>query len=283
MLPLAGQVALVTGCGRQKGMGHGIAIALAAAGADVAVTDIESTGARHAHEEASDGLARNDEWRGLESLVDEIVALDRRGLALVGDVSASADAERMVDGVIDGLGRIDILVNNAAAPFGAERTWTWEVPEDEFDRVMRINAKGVFLMSGAVIRHLLQRESPGRIINISSGAGKKGMPRRAAYSASKHAVIGLTQAMAMELASRGITVNAICPGATDTTRRQAAVDARAASGESPKSYVGSSFPPVGRIGTPGDIANAVLFLASPASSYITGQSLNVNGGSLMAP
>ena len=280
-LSLDGHVALVTGCGRRKGIGHGIAVALASAGADVAVADIALAGTRNADEVGDP--ERDAGWGGLTSVVDEIEALGRRGLAVVGDVSAAVDVERIVSEVVEGLGKIDVLVNNAAAPFGGERTWTWEVAEAEFARVIRINVMGAFLMSSAATRHLLAREAPGRIVNISSGAGKKGMPRRAAYSASKHAVIGLTQSMAMELAPRGITVNAVCPGATDTTRRQAAVDARASAGEAPKSYVGGSLPPVGRIGTPSDIANAVAFLASPASSYITGQAINVNGGSLMAP
>ena len=274
---LDGQVALVTGCGRAKGIGRGVALALARAGADVAVTDVAPTGAPSPGE----GPAGGTSSEGLDRLVAEIADCGRRAMGVLGDVSVKHDVDRLVREVAEHFGRIDILVNNAAAPFGAERVWTWEVPEEEFDRVMGVNAKGVFLMSSAVIRHMLARGGPGRIINIVSGAGKKGMPRRAMYSASKHAAVGLTQSMAMELAPRGVTVNAVCPGATDTTRRQAAVEAKAASGEPPKSYGGASTPPVGRIGTPDDVANAVVFLASPASSYITGQSLMVNGGTIM--
>ena len=231
---LDGQVALVTGCGRAKGIGRGVALALARAGADVAVTDVAPTGAPSGGE----GPAGGTSSEGLDRLVAEIADSGRRAMGVLGDVSVKHDVDRLVQAVVEHFGRIDILVNNAAAPFGAERVWTWEVPEEEFDRVMGVNAKGVFLMSSAVIRHMLARGGPGRIINIVSGAGKKGMPRRAMYSASKHAVVGLTQSMAMELAPRGVTVNAVCPGATDTTRRQAAVEAKAASGEPPKSYGG---------------------------------------------
>ena len=216
---LDGQVALVTGCGRAKGIGRGVALALARAGADVAVTDVAPTGAPSpgkapAAGTSSEGLAGGTPSEGLDRLVVEIAGSGRRARGVLGDVSVKLDVDRLVEEVVEHFGRIDILVNNAAAPFGAERVWTWEVPEEEFDRVMGVNAKGVFLTSSAVIRHMLARGGPGRIINIVSGAGKKGMPRRALYSASKHAVVGLTQSMAMELAPRGVTVNAVCPGGT---------------------------------------------------------------------
>ncbi|HEX3842088.1 MAG TPA: SDR family oxidoreductase [Acidimicrobiales bacterium] len=273
---LSGQVALVTGCGRYAGLGRGIARKLAANGADVAVTDLVPGGTRNVHEDGEQDAAAS--WLGLPSLVEELEGMGVRSTGLVGDVGEKADAERMVAETIGTLGQVDILVNNAAAPHGADRNWTWNVPEEAFDLVMRVNTKGVFLLSSAVVRHLLDRKAPGRIINIASGSGRRGYPQRGAYSASKFAVVGLTQVMAQELAASGITVNAVCPGAMDTPRQShtkpAPADAPGA--DSPIPTV-----PVGRLGQPEDIARAVEFLADPAASYITGECLNVNGGVLM--
>jgi NAD(P)-dependent dehydrogenase (short-subunit alcohol dehydrogenase family) len=143
---------------------------------------------------------------------------------------------------------------------------------------MRVNTKGVFLLSTAVVRHLLDRRTPGRIINIASGAGRRGYPQRGAYAASKFAVIGLTQVMALELASHAITVNAVCPGAIGTSRQ---AHTRPVAADAPDANPLIPPIPVGRMGRPGDIARAVLFLADPAADYITGECINVNGGVLM--
>ena len=276
---LDGQVAIVTGCGRLKGLGRGIALALAQAGADVAITDLTSAGTRNIGESGDEETAAG--WRGLESLAEEIQAIGQRALPILGDVGDSSDVERIVSECVHGLGQVDILVNNAAVPQGADRNWTWEVPVEAFDELLRVNLRGVFLMSGAVVRHLLKREAPGRVINIASGAGKAGFPKRAAYSASKFAVIGLTQSMAKELGDHGITVNAVCPGAMDTARQSS----RAARGaKDPESMRGATIAfsaPVPRLGVAEDVARAVVFLADPAASYITGQGLNVDGGLIM--
>jgi 3-oxoacyl-[acyl-carrier protein] reductase len=273
---LAGSVALVTGCGRARGIGRAIALTLAAAGADLAVADVSPAGVRNEGEPES-ARASTD---GLASLVDEIAALGRRAVAVTGDVADAADAESMVGTVISALGQVDILVNNAAAPHGADRAMTWQVPEHAYDSVMRVNAKGVFLMSGAVVRHLLERGVPGRIVNIASVAGKQGYPARSAYCASKFAVIGLTQVMAQELASQGVTVNAVCPGAIATDRNAATQHRAATRGDAGAATASST--PVGRVGEPADIARAVLYLAVPAASYLTGQSLVVDGGRFMS-
>jgi 3-oxoacyl-[acyl-carrier protein] reductase len=271
MTELQGQVAFVTGCARLKGLGRGIALALAGRGADVAICDVSVTGTRYPFEQ--DDPDRRAGWEGLPSLVSEIERLGSRAVATVGDVGVRKDAERMAAEVVSQLGRIDILVNNAGAPHGNDRTWTWEVPEDAFDDVIRINTKGPFLMSSAVVRHMLQRGGAGRIVNISSTNGKVGAPKRAAYCASKFAVIGLTQVLALELAPRGITVNAICPGSMDTARMSST------RGQEPDTVLLEL--PVGRIGQPKDIGAMVAFLASPDASFITGQAINVNGGMFM--
>ncbi len=274
--PLDGQVALVTGCARRRGLGAAIALELAAAGADVAVVDISRTGTMNAGETRAAG---DDE--GLDELVAGIEALDQRGWAGVGDVGNATDVSAMVEGAVTALGQIDILVNNAAAPHGADRALAWEVPEDAFDAVMRTNAKGPFLLSGALVRHLDDRRAAsGRIINIASAAGLRGLPRRAAYCASKFALIGLTQVMAIELAGRGVTVNAICPGMMETARHHARLERVLASAPDAASAM-PDLPPVSRVGVPADVARAVTFLADPAAGYITGQAIVVDGGFLI--
>jgi NAD(P)-dependent dehydrogenase (short-subunit alcohol dehydrogenase family) len=263
--PLLGRTGLVTGCGRPRGLGRGIALELARLGADVAIADRprpEGSGSRPSPQ--------------LELLAAEIEATGRRCQIVIGDVGSGVDAERMVEEAA-ALGTVEILVNNAAAPRGAESEWTWQVPESAWDLVLRTNATGPFLMSSAVVRRLLAAGADyGRIVNIASAAGLRGLPRRAAYSASKFALIGLTQAMAWELAARHITVNAVCPGTIRTDRYH---DRAAQQSAQPES-LGIALPaaPVRRVGEVSDVARVVAFLADPAADFITGQAYSVDGG-----
>jgi 3-oxoacyl-[acyl-carrier protein] reductase len=273
--PLVGEVAIVTGCGRIGGLGRGIALALADAGADVAVTDVEPGGTRNAAETGAEEAEAG--WRGLESLVEEIQERGRRAVGLVGDVSRRDDVIRMVQEAWDELGRIDILVSNAAAPHGADRTWTWEVPEEAWDLVMGVNLKGAFLMCSAVVPRMLERNA-GRIIIIASDAGWEGTAKHAAYCASKFGLRGLTQSLAAELAPHGITVNAICPGLMDTAR-QTSRRTRVRAGEDLGVFATDT--PVGRMGQSSDVARLTIYLADPASDFVTGQSISVNGGAMM--
>jgi len=273
-----GKIVLVTGCGRARGMGRAISVAFARAGADVVATDVAPGGTRNENEEGLEEIRLG--WKGLESLAGEIEAIGRRVLTVVGDVSRAADAERFVAEALARFGRIDVLVNNAAAPHGADRRLLWEVPEEAWDLVIAVNLKGTFLMSRAVIPHMLARGG-GRIINMASVSGKRGTPRRGAYTASKFGVIGLTQSMAQELAGHGITVNAICPGSVDTSRRESTSRReRALAERDPKAAV-LGLPPTGRVGRPDDIARLALFFASDQSDHITGQAWNVDGGTVM--
>lgn len=274
---LDGLVALVTGAASRRGIGRGIAMAMAAAGADIVVTDIgrRSLVAR----------AEPDDWRGLDSVVDEARALGRRALGLELDVRREADVRAAVDQALRTLGRIDIVVNNAAAPQEPTVAAGWEITLADWEAQFAVNLTGAFLVCRNVIPHLVGRGS-GAIINMSSVAGKRPLPRRPAYCATKHGIIGLTRSLAADLAAHGVTANAICPGIIDTDRGHAR--------EQPMQRVDALGRPVsaeewarrevpaGHRGTPADIANLAVFLASPASRYVTGQAINVDGGWYMA-
>jgi len=273
-----GKVVLITGCGRVRGMGRAMSLAFARAGADIVATDIATGGTRNENEEGLEEIRVG--WKGLESLAGEIQGLGRRVHTTVGDVSRAADAERFVAEALGRFGRVDVLVNNAAAPHGADRRLVWETPEDAWDLVLDVNLKGTFLMSRAVIPHMLARRS-GRIVNLASVAGKRGTARRGAYTASKFAIIGLTQVLAQELGAHGITVNAICPGSVDTSRRESTSRREKALAERDPSAPVMGMPPTGRVARPDDIARLALFFASAESDHITGQAWNVDGGSVM--
>ena len=273
-----GKIVLITGCGRARGIGRAIAVAFARSGADVVVTDLAAGGTRNENDEGLE--EKRIGWKGLESLAAEIQALGRRVLTLVGDVSRATDAERFVADALAQFGRIDVLVNNAAAPHGADRRLLWEVPEEAWDLVIDVNLKGTFLMNRAVIPHMLSRGS-GRIINMASVSGKRGTARRGAYTASKFGIIGLTQAMAQELGAHGITVNAICPGSVDTSRRESTSRRERALIERDPNAPVLGLPPTGRVARTDDIARLALFFASEQSDHITGQAWNVDGGTVM--
>jgi 3-oxoacyl-[acyl-carrier protein] reductase len=261
-----------------RGMGRAISLAFARAGADIVATDIATGGTRNENEEGLEEIRVG--WKGLESLAGEIQALGRSVHTTVGDVSRATDAERFVAEALGRFGRVDVLVNNAAAPHGADRRLVWETPEEAWDLVLDVNLKGAFLMSRAVIPHMLARRS-GRIVNLASVAGKRGTARRGAYTASKFGIIGLTQVLAQELAAHGITVNAICPGSVDTSRRESTSRGEKALAERDPAAPVMGMPPTGRVARPDDIARLALFFASEGSDHITGQAWNVDGGSVM--
>ena len=201
MYNLNGKVALVTGAGGRHGIGRAIATRLAAEGANVVVTDIEAS------LDAIRTDDRRDGWQGLPSVAAEIQAMGRRSLGLYYDVADSGQVDAMLSDALAEFGQVDILVNNAGSRPGRDRVPIVELPEDAFDEVMRVNVRGTYLVSRAVCRHMIARGGAGKIINISSGAGKRGIARYGAYCASKFAVIGFTQSLAHEMAPHRVNVN----------------------------------------------------------------------------
>ena len=277
MYNLTGKVALVTGAGGKNGIGRAIATRLAKEGADVAVNDITE------HPYAADQV----DWQGLPDLVREIEVMGRRALSVVADVADATQVKEMVDQTVAHFGKIDILVNNAGTIAGKDRVPVVNLAEEDWDRVQRVNVKGVFLCSQVVARHLITQGTGGKIINMSSVTGKRGSARFAAYSASKFAVIGFTQSLACELAPYQVNVNAICPGLVDTERfghlASVLMPENLSADEQLAEYVRRSEAavPIGRLAEAADVAKMAAFLASDEAAYLSGVSITVSGGSVM--
>jgi NAD(P)-dependent dehydrogenase (short-subunit alcohol dehydrogenase family) len=246
---LANKIALVTGAG--SGIGRGIAHRFAAEGAFLVLSDIADA--------------------GLQKTVAMIEEAGGRSVSVVGDVAVRADAERMVEAAATHWGRLDIAVNNAGITGSRQATLAHLTPDEEWERVMAVNVSGVFRVASAALRQMLEQGS-GTIINIASAAGLVPFPARAAYNASKGAVISFTRALALDYAPNHIRVNAICPGMVETAMtswrleipelRQQVLD----------------MTPWGRIGQPEDIAAAAVYLASDEADFVTGHMLVIDGG-----
>ncbi len=245
---LKGKVAIVTGASR--GIGRATALTLAAEGASVVVNYASSSSAA-------------------EQVVAEITTQGcGSAIALQADVSKAEQVDALVNAVMEKWGRIDILVNNAGI---TRDTLLLRMKPEDWQAVIDLNLTGVFLCSRAVSKIMLKQRS-GRIVNITSVAGQMGNPGQANYSAAKAGVIGFTKTVAKELASRGITVNAVAPGFI-TTDMTSDLDTNAI----------LQFIPLGRYGQPAEVAGMIRFLvADPAAAYITGQVMNVDGGMVMA-
>ena len=277
MYTLNGKVALVTGAGGKNGIGRAIATRLAKEGADVAVNDITE------HPYAADQA----DWQGLLDLVREIEAMGQRAISVVADVADAEQVHQMVDQTVAHFGKIDILVNNAGTIAGKDRVPVVDLTEEDWDRVQRVNVKGVFLCSQVVARHLIAQGTGGKIINMSSVTGKRGSARFAAYSASKFAVIGFTQCLAQELAPYQVNVNAICPGLVDTERiahlASVLMPDNLSADEKLSEYARRSEAavPLGRLAEGADVAKMAAFLASDEAAYLTGVSITVSGGTVM--
>ncbi len=281
MAGLEGKVALITGAGGMRGVGRASALKLAAQGADVAITDVRRDAA-----DLPPGEIR-EEWRGIHSVAEEVEALGRRCLPLYCDLGDGDQIEDLVGQVTSRFGRIDILVNNARAIIGRDKTPVTDLEREVWDHFLSINTTAVFLCTKLAGREMVARGEGGRIINIASNAAKQASAMGAAYSASKFAVLGLTQASALDLAPYNITVNAVCPGPINTDRMSYwERDQAAERGLSLEEFRGGIVrdagerTPLGRIAEAEDVANMVAFFASEEASFITGQAYNVNGGLL---
>lgn len=244
---LRDKIAIVTGGSR--GIGKTIALALANAGADIAVADVNLEAA--------------------EETANEIRALGRKALAVNANVADAANTVEMVKAVINEFGKVDILVNNAGI---TRDTLIMRMKEEDWDAVLDVNLKGVYNCTKAVISSMIKQRG-GRVINIASVVGIIGNAGQANYASAKAGMIGFTKSVAREVASRGITVNAVAPGFIQTQMTDVLQ-------ENVKAKLLEQIP-IGRLGTPDDIANAVLFLAADSASYITGQTISVNGGMVM--
>jgi 3-oxoacyl-[acyl-carrier protein] reductase len=241
------RVAVVTGASR--GIGRSIALALAANGARIVAVDID--------------------LEETEAMVAEIKAKRSEAIALQGNVTVSADVNRMIDAAVEAFGRVDILVNNAGITRDA---LLLRMKDEDWDAVLGVNLKGAFLCTRAAAK-IMSKQRYGRIINIASVVGQMGNPGQANYCASKAGLMGLTRSNARELARRNITVNAVAPGFIKTHMTEALP-------EKTKQELAAQIP-MERLGNSEDIAQAVVFLASEYSGYITGQVLGVNGGMYM--
>lgn len=272
---IAGRVALVTGAARRRGIGRATALRLAAEGADVACLDIARPFERFpGHETAGE-----DE---LAEVVAEIEALGRRAAAVRADVSDWDEVHDAVATATATLGPVELVANVAGgAGFGMGAGPLLTVPEDEFRQVVDINLKGTWIVSRAVARDLVDEGRRGRIVNVSSQAGKVGFPMLGAYCAAKAGVIALTQVMARELGPVGITVNAVCPGTVDTDllnkddafRRMVEVTDPGGF----DAWLHREIP-LRRLERPEEVASAIAFLLSDDADYVTGEAVNVSGG-----
>jgi NAD(P)-dependent dehydrogenase (short-subunit alcohol dehydrogenase family) len=281
MSGLHGKIALITGAGGMRGVGRATALKLAQLGVELALTDVS-----RAPEDLPPAEVRLG-WRGLDSVAAEVRALDRRCLTISCDLGDRDQVQELVQQVLGHFGHLDILVNNARAIIGRDKIPIMELSEEVWHHFLAINTTAVFLLTKLVGREMVRHGRGGRIINIASNAAKQASALGAAYSASKFAVVGLTQASALDLAPYGITVNAICPGPINTDRLSYWERAKAEEQGIPLEELRAKIvketgqaTPLGRIAEPEDVANMVSFLASEDACFITGQAYNVNGGLL---
>lgn len=281
MAGLDGKVALVTGAGGMRGVGRATALKLAALGADLALSDVQ-----RAAEDRPPAEVRQ-EWGGIDAVAEEVSAAGRRAFPVYCDLGDAAQIGLLVEQVMAHYGRIDILVNNARAIIGRDKVPVSELEREVWQHFLDINTTAPFLLTKEVGRRMIAAGHGGRIINIASNASKQASAMGAAYSASKFALLGLTQASALDLAPYGVTVNAVCPGPINTDRmsyweRDQAARRGVTQEEFRAEIVQSSAQstPLGRIAEAQDVANVVAFLAGEEASFITGQAYNVNGGLL---
>ncbi len=276
---LSGKVAFVTGAAAKRGMGRAVAVRMAMEGADVMVTDKFAA--------PKSAWAGDENWKGLDDVVQEIEALGRKAISAVAGVENTKEVDAAVKETLNKLGKIDILINCAGTrgPVGVNIV---DGDEKDWRLLFDVNTLGTMIVSKAVAKDMVRRNEGGNIVHIASAAGKLACPGSAAYAASKWAVIGITQALALELAPYRIRVNAINPGffATnlrddDATMRSKQKGITVAQFREEEYKMLTATVPLKRMGRVEDIADVVYFLVSDQSQYMTGQAINVTGGTLM--
>lgn len=273
MYGLHGKIAIVTGSGRQGGLGQAMAMRLGQEGCKVVIADLGRTDGDLF---PTHGVATTAE---LEQVAEEIRATGAEVMTVHCDVRDEASVEAMVAAVVERFGGVDILVNNAGV--GYLMKLVTEMTADEWDVVLDVNLRGMFLCTKHVARQLIAQGRGGRIVNISSQGGKSGFPYASAYVASKHGVIGFTRSVAIELGAHQVTVNAICPNHVTTGLGAWQNDFFSkALGLTHDEYMAAmkSRIPMGRAGLPDDIAKACAWLCSEQAAYVTGEAMNVSGG-----
>lgn len=276
---LDGKVALVTGAARYRGLGRAIALRLAADGADVIVTGRPAAQSSVTESERAMG------WRGVHSLAAEIEALGRRALGLEFDVTDPAAVEAAVAAALAKMQHIDILVNNAGVPSGAGAAPLLDMDDAMWNDTVAVNLTGVYLVTKWVGRAMRERDQGGSIINISSTAGRRGLPDYGAYCATKFGVVGMTQQLATELARHNIRVNCVAPGSHPTDMMDGTIGRTANRVGANTDQITAAIRSAAllrRQGRPEELAASVAFLASEESAFITGQTLNVDGGAHMS-
>lgn len=269
---LEGKVAIVTGCGRERGIGRAIAIRLAREGANVVAADYCRSMPEYPD-------AKFGQMAELEGVAAEVRKLGRLSIAVKVDVTDEAEVAAMAEAAMKEFGRVDILCNNAGGGVGGGPVIQQTL--DSWNRTVAVNLTGSFLCAKHVAPKIIAGGRGGRIINTASIAGKRGGPMMAAYSAAKHGVVGLTRSLALELGPSNITVNAVCPGFVETQLFEGLINMVGATRGMNREQVLRTFVqqvPMGRMETGDDVANVVAFLASEDGGYMTGQALNICGG-----
>ena len=276
MYDLEGKVAVVTGVGRPHSIGRAISLRLASEGANLVLADLDQGAPQAAH---MISLPPD-----LERVAAEVAEAGAGVLAVPTDVSVKAEVEALLQAAVDRFGRVDIMVCNAAIEIDSQ-IGLIELSQDVFTRTLEVIVVGTFLCAQAASEHMIRQGQGGKIITIGSRAARQGFPSLISYSAAKFGVIGFTQAIAMHLAPHGIRVNCVCPGIVDTGKVRESQERRAeqqgVSVDEVRAETAQGVP-LGRATTPDDIAGAVAWFASSESDHLTGQALNVNGGSVMS-
>ena len=264
---LEGKVAIVTGAGRMRGIGRASAVVLARMGAHVVVTGTGRDPDTFPQDEKDAG------WRDIQSTAEQVESFGVRALPLVSNIADQDDVQKMIDSTVAEFGRVDIIVNNAAAPYGSDRVAVDDMDADVFKTVIDVKVLGTFYACRAAVKQMIKQGEGGRIVNLSSTMGKSGRANTSAYNAANFAIDGFTQALAKEVGQYEITANSVCPGTTETSRLDPV-----GRGDVWQDRLQSI--PISRAGTDDEVGELIGFLCSPRAGYITGQSVNINGGSV---